>query len=84
MCWCSKIFADVYGGGLNGEGMNKAKRKRARAASDPPVKTTEDLRARLRAFAELTREQAVRQVAASDPEDVTVLAAPLRRVRRRQ
>jgi hypothetical protein len=64
--------------------MNKAKRKRARAANDPPVETTEALRARLRAFAELTREQAMRQVAASHPEDVTVLAGPLRRVRRRQ
>jgi hypothetical protein len=42
--------------------MNEAKRRRARAANDPPVETTEELRARLRAFAEFTREQALRQV----------------------
>jgi len=56
--------------------------EKARAANDPPVETTEELRARLRAFAEFTREQAVRQVAASVPDDVAVLAGPLRRGRR--
>lgn len=64
--------------------MNKAKRRRARAANDPPVETTEELRTRLRAFAGFTREQALRQGAVSVPEDVTVLAGPLRRVRRRR
>lgn len=63
--------------------MNKASRKKARTANDPPAETSEELRARLRAFAELTREHAMRQSAVPFPEGVTVLAGPLRKVRRR-
>jgi hypothetical protein len=63
--------------------MNRVKRKKARTANDPPAETSEELRARLRAFAELTREHAMLQSTVSFPEGVTVLAWPLRKVRRR-
>ena len=63
--------------------MNRANRKKVRAANDPPAETSEVLRARLRAFAELTREHAMRQSTVPFPEDVAVLAGPLRKVRRR-
>lgn len=48
--------------------MNRAKRKRALASNDPPVETTEELRARLRTSAQLTREQAVRRVRSTLPK----------------
>ncbi len=63
--------------------MNGAKREKARVVNDLPAETSEQLRARLRAFALLTREQAMRQSTIPFPEDVTVLAGPLRKVRRR-
>ncbi|MHB9833267.1 hypothetical protein Q8F57_000350 [Paraburkholderia terrae] len=63
--------------------MNKLKRKKTRVANDLPAETSEELRARLREFAVLTREQALRQSTVPFPEDVTVLAGPLRKVRRR-
>lgn len=63
--------------------MNRANRNEARAANDPPAETSEALRARLRAFARLTRKQAMRQSTVPFPEGVTVLAGPLRKVRRR-
>jgi hypothetical protein len=63
--------------------MNRANRKKARAANDPPAETSEELRARLRAFGELTRERAMRKSTVPFPEGVTVLAGPLRKVRKR-
>ncbi|MHB9835129.1 hypothetical protein Q8F57_009850 [Paraburkholderia terrae] len=63
--------------------MGKTKRKKAKAADIPPSETTEELTARLRAYAERTREQAMRQSTVPFPEGVTVLAGPLRKVRRR-
>jgi hypothetical protein len=68
---------------LNGVGMNKTKRKKAKATNLPPSETTEELIARLRAYADRTREQAMRKPIVPFPEDVTVLAGPLRKVRRR-
>jgi hypothetical protein len=49
----------------------------------PPVETSEQLRARLRAFALATREDAMKPRKAPFPEHVTVLAGPLRRVHAR-
>ncbi len=46
----------------------------------PPAETSEQLRARLRAFALATREQAMKRRTVPFPEHVTVLAGPLRRV----
>lgn len=63
--------------------MGKTKRKKAKTPDLPPSETTEELTARLRAYAERTREQAMRQPTVPFPEDVTVLAGPLRKVRRR-
>jgi hypothetical protein len=44
----------------------------------PPVETSEQLRARLRAFALATREEAMKPRKVSFPEHVMVLAGPLR------
>lgn len=63
--------------------MNRANQKKARATHDSPAETSEELRARLRAFAELTRKHAMRQSTVPFPECVTVLAGPLRKVQRR-
>lgn len=63
--------------------MSKTKRKRAKEANLPPSETTEELVARLRAYAERTREQAMRRLTVPAPEHVTVLAGPLRKMRRR-
>ncbi|SOE51500.1 hypothetical protein SAMN05446635_0381 [Burkholderia sp. OK233] len=46
----------------------------------PPVETSEQLKARLRAFALATREEAMKPRTVPFPEHVTVLAGPLRRV----
>jgi len=56
----------------------KAKLKTTRHAL-PPAETSEQLRARLRRFATLTRADATRARSVPFPEDVTVLAGPLRR-----
>ncbi len=45
----------------------------------PPTETSEQLRARLRHFAVLTRSEATRSSDVPFPEHVTVLAGPLRR-----
>ncbi|MCO4875600.1 hypothetical protein VOI32_00970 [Paraburkholderia caribensis] len=63
--------------------MNRAKREKAQVTNDSLAETSEELRARLRAFAILTREQAMRQSTVAFPEDVSVLAGPLQKVRRR-
>jgi len=63
--------------------MRKTKRKKAKAANLPQAETREELIARLRAYGERAREQAMRQSTVPFPEDVTVLAGPLRKVRRR-
>ncbi len=52
--------------------------KRKRLAL-PPTETSEQLRARLRHFAMLTRAEATRSSDVPFPEHVTVLAGPLRR-----
>lgn len=49
----------------------------------PPVETSEQLRARLRAFALATREDAMKPRKVPFPEHVTVLAGPLKRVHAR-
>ncbi|MDH6147236.1 MULTISPECIES: hypothetical protein [Paraburkholderia] len=52
-----------------------------RKRPDPlPRETSDELRARLRRFALLTREQALRPATVPFPENVTVLAGPLRKV----
>ncbi|MBN3761025.1 hypothetical protein [Burkholderia sp. Ac-20365] len=56
----------------------KAKLKKVRHAL-PPAETSEQLRARLRKFAMLTRSEATRARTVPFPENVTVLAGPLRR-----
>lgn len=56
----------------------KVKRKKTRHAL-PPTETSEQLRARLRTFAILTRAEATRARTVPFPENVTVLAGPLRR-----
>jgi hypothetical protein len=63
--------------------MSKTKRKRTKEANLAPSETTEELTARLRAYAERTREQAMRRLTVPFPKDVTVPAGPLRTVRRR-
>lgn len=63
--------------------MSKTKRKKAKADNLPPFETTEELIARLRAYAKRTREQATRQRTVPFPEDVTILAGPLRKARTR-
>jgi hypothetical protein len=61
--------------------MKKAKQRRR--DSLPPAETSEQLRARLRAFALATREEAMRPVNVPFPDHVTVLGGPLRRSRPR-
>ena len=80
----NRILQMFDDGRLIGVGMSKAKRKKGRNADLPPRETTEAMRTRLRAFAELTRERTARLVDARIPEDVTVLAGPLRKIRRCQ
>lgn len=46
----------------------------------PPVETSKQLRARLRAFALATREEAMKPRKVPFPEHVMVLAGPLRRL----
>jgi hypothetical protein len=56
----------------------KAKPKQTRHPL-PVAETSEQLRARLRKFAILTRPEATRARTVPFPENVTVLAGPLRR-----
>jgi hypothetical protein len=83
ICRCSKVLPALRGGRLHGARMNRAKRRNLRAANDPPAETSEELRERLPVFAELTGEHAMRRATVPFPEGVTVLAGPLREVRRR-
>lgn len=62
--------------------MTKANRRKRRRQSMPPYESSEQLRARLEAFALRTRERAI--IAARIPfadDRITVLAGPIRRVR---
>ncbi|WP_109484050.1 hypothetical protein [Paraburkholderia sp. C35] len=61
--------------------MTKANRRKRRRESLPPYESSEQLQARLWAFAMATREQAMRPRTVAFPDHVTVLAGPLRRVR---
>lgn len=63
--------------------MSKGKRK-SRVDNLPPSETSEELTTRLRAFAERTRKSATALRTVPFPENVTVLAGPLRRVRRQK
>jgi hypothetical protein len=59
-------------------------RKHRKPPALPPEETSEELRARLRRFALATRDNATRAPGTATipfPEQVTVLAGPLRRVR---
>jgi hypothetical protein len=56
---------------------------RRRRDSLPPAETSEQLKARLRAFVLATREDAMRPVNVPPPDHVTVLAGPLRHKRSR-
>jgi hypothetical protein len=50
----------------------------------PPTETSEQLRARLQAFALATREEAMKPRQVPFPEHVAVLAGPIRRNRRQK
>ncbi|SOE87403.1 hypothetical protein SAMN05446935_8027 [Burkholderia sp. YR290] len=60
--------------------MTKANRRKRRRASLPPYESSEQLEARLRAYALATREWAIEAAKIPFPENISVLAGPLRRV----
>jgi hypothetical protein len=57
--------------------------KKQKRSTPLPDETAEELRARLRQFVLATRERDLYTVTIAMPEDVTVLAGPLRKVRNR-
>ncbi|WP_154671459.1 hypothetical protein [Paraburkholderia mimosarum] len=57
--------------------------KRRKRHAPLPDETSSELQARLRRFALATREEALRPANVPFPEHVTVLAGPLRKVRRK-
>jgi hypothetical protein len=62
--------------------MKETKHRKTRQPSFPPIETSDELRARLRVFAELTRERIPRPDPSNCPQNISVLAGPLRRRRR--
>lgn len=61
--------------------MTKANRRKKRRASLPFDESSEQLRARLMAFALATRERVIEASAIPFPDHIMVLAGPLRHVR---
>ena len=61
--------------------MTRANRRKRRRQSLPPYESSEQLRARLKAFALATRERAINAARVPFPDNITVLAGPLGRVR---
>ncbi|SDR60949.1 hypothetical protein [Paraburkholderia tuberum] len=59
------------------------KRRKQKHPTPHPDETSEELRARLRRIADATREQAMQPATVPFPEHVTVLAGPLRKVRKK-
>ncbi|SKD04106.1 hypothetical protein SAMN05445504_9138 [Burkholderia sp. CF099] len=61
--------------------MTKANRRKRRRQSMPPYESSEQIEARMTAFVLRTREWAINTAKIPFPDDVTVLAGPIRRRR---
>jgi hypothetical protein len=61
--------------------MTRANRRKRRRQSLPPYESSEQMEARVKAFALATREWAINAAKIPFPDDITVLAGPLGRVR---
>ena len=61
--------------------MTKANRRKRRRQSMPPYESSEQIEARMKAFALRTREWTINVARIPFPDHITVLAGPIRRVR---